>query len=146
MLQSKPRLYAQADGQQLRKVEWPDGAEGNRRSTDCERGRGSDYGHLRIERKLSQAEIQESRQPKAESMETPALEIVPVPGPLADLSVALIGFQRDHEASNSDEAMSSGDQRLAHLPRCLLNACNDYGSSKPSRASHHDLPYDKMSS
>ena len=92
----------QAKGRPRRKVEWPDGQESMRRSTDCERGRGNDYGHLRIERKLSETQMddedeEEDEEAKTNSMEASAAEAVPHPGPLSDLSVALVGFQRDHE-------------------------------------------------
>lgn len=92
-------LLLQAKGKTHRKVEWPDGQESLRRSTDCERGRGTDYGHLRIERKLSEAQVEDEEDEMLEtrSSEASPAEAVPNPGPLSDLSVAIVGFQRDHE-------------------------------------------------
>ena len=81
-----------------RKLEWPDGQDSIRRSTDCERGRGSDYGHLRIRGKSdTEAQKNDDCGEPAKSASHAAAPEVPDPGPLACLSVAIVGFQRDHE-------------------------------------------------
>lgn len=75
-------------------LEWPDGLDSARRSTDCERGRGSDYGQLRIHSNPGHASKRERSMPHVQVKPRP-----PEPGPLSELSVAIIGFQRDHEVS-----------------------------------------------
>ena len=102
--QRQPRLYRlqsflQGKKRQKQKLEWPDGQDSTRRSTDCERGRGSDYGHLRIQSQTSAAaEGGEDAADSEGQNERMIMEPeVPSLGPLSSLSIALVGFQREHE-------------------------------------------------
>ena len=91
--------FLQGKKRQKQKLEWPDGQDSTRRSTDCERGRGSDYGHLRIQSQPSAAaEGEEDGADSEEQNEKMVVEPeVPSLGPLSSLSIALVGFQREHE-------------------------------------------------
>ena len=83
------------------KLEWPDGQDSARRSTDCERGRGCDYGQLRIHNSRIAAFKKHRKQlPITTALHPESMPSLPDPGPLSHLSVAIVGFQRDHEVTN----------------------------------------------
>lgn len=85
--------------QKRQKVEWPDHVRHTRRSSDCERGPGAVYGQMYIPTPPTKPLLDDKKD--ADDQLPKKIVKAPPPGPLSSLSVFLVGFQRDHEVSQS---------------------------------------------
>lgn len=83
-------MAVQEERSRQHKLLWPDQARSTLRSTACERGPGLGYTPSHVyhppDEFAETAEPVSRRRPSA-----------PEPGPLHDMSVAIVGFLRDHE-------------------------------------------------
>ena len=83
-----------------RKLGWPDHQKVDRKSADLERDRGPEYGHLRLDHTQAEPPDQgdDPQQPEPSNFEVEEFQRQEAK-PLADFSVALIGFDRNHAVS-----------------------------------------------